>query len=152
MVQILKNCEPTCKFPFPVLKSTCTLSWIYKKEGVGFMENISIDTIYSLLDKFDIFNELLTRYGTALLIAAAVFALLNCFFGYALESCGAFFSASGSALPAECFSLHIPIKFQYDPGRHAWTGLYLRPPGAASLSDRNLFLIIGFLGFSSTSC
>ena len=49
------------------------------------MENISIDTIYSLLDKFDIFNELLTRYGTALLIAAAVFALLNCFFGYALR-------------------------------------------------------------------
>lgn len=49
------------------------------------MQNISIDTLYSLLDKFDTLKELLTKYGTSLLIAAAVFALLNCFFGYTLR-------------------------------------------------------------------
>lgn len=49
------------------------------------MQNISIDTLYALLDRFDTLKNLLAKYGTFLIIAAAIFALLNCFFGYALR-------------------------------------------------------------------
>ena len=113
------------------------------------MENISIDTIYSLLDKFDIFNELLTRYGTALLIAAAVFALLNCFFGYALRKLwsvllGFGIGASGGMLLATYTDQNFNMTLGVTLGLGFIFGLL------ALLLYRigTFFLIIGFLGFS----
>ena len=38
------------------------------------MQNISIDTLYALLDRFDTLKNLLAKYGTFLIIAAAIFA------------------------------------------------------------------------------
>ena len=113
------------------------------------MENISIDTIYSLLDKFDIFNELLTRYGTALLIAAAVFALLNCFFGYALRKLwsvllGFGIGASGGML----LTTYTDQNFNMTLGVTLGLGFIFGLLALLLYRIGTFFLIIGFLGFS----
>lgn len=113
------------------------------------MENISIDTLYDLLDKFDTLKELLTRYGSVILIAAAVFALLNCFFGYALRKTwsvllGFAIGASGGMLLAAYTEQNSNMILGVTLGLGFIFGLL------ALLLYRigTFFLIIGFLGFS----
>ena len=113
------------------------------------MENISIDTLYDLLDKFDTLKELLTRYGTAILIAAAVFALLNCFFGYALRKVwsvllGFGIGASGGMLLATYTDQSDNMILGVTLGLGFIFGLL------ALLLYRigTFFLIVAFLGFS----
>lgn len=113
------------------------------------MNHISIDTLYGLLDKFDTLKELLTTYGTALIIVAAVFALLNCFFGYALRkvwsvllgfAVGAFFGTLLATYTEQDQSMVLGVSL----GLGFIFGLL------ALLLYRigTFFLIIGFLSFS----
>lgn len=113
------------------------------------MQNISIDTLYALLDKFDTLKNLLTEYGTFLIIAAAVFALLNCFFGYTLRKVwsvllGFAIGASGGMLLASYTDQSRNMTLGVTLGLGFIFGLL------ALLLYRigTFFLIIGFLGFS----
>lgn len=113
------------------------------------MENISIDTLYSLLDKFDTLKELLTKYGTYLLIAAAVFALLNCFFGYVLRKVwsvllGFGIGASGGMLLAT----YTEQSYNMILGVTLGLGLIFGLLALLLYRIGTFFLIIGFLGFS----
>lgn len=113
------------------------------------MENISIDTLYSLLDKFDTLKELLTKYGTYLLIAAAVFALLNCFFGYALRKVwsvllGFGIGASGGMLLAT----YTDQSYNMVLGVTLGLGLIFGLLALLLYRIGTFFLIIGFLSFS----
>ena len=113
------------------------------------MPNISIDTLYALLDRFDTLQNLLTEYGTFLIIAAAVFALLNCFFGYILRKIwsvllGVAIGASGGMLLATYTEQSYNMTLGVTLGLGFIFGLL------ALLLYRigTFFLIIGFLSFS----
>lgn len=113
------------------------------------MLNISIDTLYALLDRFDTLQNLLTEYGTFLIIAAAVFALLNCFFGYILRKIwsvllGVAIGASGGMLLATYTEQSYNMTLGVTLGLGFIFGLL------ALLLYRigTFFLIIGFLSFS----
>ena len=113
------------------------------------MQNISIDTLYALLDRFDTLKNLLAKYGTFLIIAAAIFALLNCFFGYALRKVwsvllGFAIGASGGMLLASYTEQSRNMTLGVTLGLGFIFGLL------ALLLYRigTFFLIIGFLGFS----
>lgn len=113
------------------------------------MENISIDTLYSLLDKFDTLKELLTKYGTYIVIAAAVFALLNCFFGYVLRKVwsvllGFGIGASGGMLLAT----YTEQSYNMVLGVTLGLGLIFGLLALLLYRIGTFFLIIGFLGFS----
>lgn len=113
------------------------------------MQNISIDTLYALLDRFDTLKNLLAKYGTFLIIAAAIFALLNCFFGYALRKVwsvllGFAIGASGGMLLASYTEQSRNMTLGVTLGLGFIFGLL------ALLLYRigTFFLIIGFLSFS----
>lgn len=125
-------------------------TWIFRKRKDDIpMQNISIDTLYALLDRFDTLKNLLAKYGTFLIIAAAIFALLNCFFGYALRKVwsvllGFAIGASGGMLLASYTEQSRNMTLGVTLGLGFIFGLL------ALLLYRigTFFLIIGFLGFS----
>lgn len=113
------------------------------------MQNISIDTLYSLLDKFDTLKELLTKYGTVLLIAAAVFALLNCFFGYALRKVWSVLLGFGiGAAAGMLLATYTDQSYNMILGVTVGLGLIFGLLALLLYRIGTFFLIIGFLGFS----
>lgn len=113
------------------------------------MQNISIDTLYSLLDKFDTLKELLTKYGTALLIAAAVFALLNCFFGYTLRKFWSVLLGFGiGAAGGMLLATYTDQSYNMILGVTVGLGLIFGLLALLLYRIGTFFLIIGFLGFS----
>lgn len=113
------------------------------------MQNISIDTLYQLLDKFDTLKELLTKYGTVLLIAAAVFALLNCFFGYALRKVWSVLLGFGiGASAGMLLATYTDQSYNMILGVTFGLGLIFGLLALLLYRIGTFFLIIGFLGFS----
>lgn len=113
------------------------------------MENFSIDTLYDLLDKFDTLKELLPKYGAALLIAAAVFALLNCFFGYALRKLWSVLLGFGiGAAGGMLLATYTDQTYNMILGVTLGLGFIFGLLALLLYRIGTFFLLIGFLGFS----